>query len=107
MRWCRTAMQHTLTPTISQQKIKSTIDIQNGQTILLAGLISQQRSKEKSGIPGVIDIPFLSNALSNSTNSATRKELIIFVKPHVIHNANDAQRAAQELRRRMPGFNNW
>lgn len=101
------ANAQTLTPTISQQKVKSTIDIQNGQTILLAGLISQQTSKEKSGIPGVIDIPFLGNALSNSTNGATRKELIIFVKPQVIHNANDAQRAAQELRRRMPGFDNW
>jgi general secretion pathway protein D len=97
----------TLTPTISQQKVKSTIDIQNGQTILLAGLISQQRSMEKSGIPGVIDIPLFGNALSNSNNSASRTELIIFVKPHVIHSANDAQRAAQELRRRMPGFNNW
>ena len=97
----------TLTPTISQQKVKSTIDIQNGQTILLAGLISQQRNTEKSGIPGVVDIPFLGNVLSNSVNSATRKELIIFVKPQVIHNTSDAQRVAQELRRRMPGFNNW
>jgi general secretion pathway protein D len=97
----------TLTPTISQQKVKSTIDVDNGQTILLAGLISQQTSKEKSGVPGVIDVPFLGNALSNSTNSATRTELIVFIKPHIIHNSSDAQRVADELRRRMPGFNDW
>jgi general secretion pathway protein D len=97
----------TLTPTISQQKVKSTVIVDNGQTVLLAGLISQQRSQEKTGIPGAIDIPFLGNALSNSTNSAKRTELIIFVKPQVIRNSGDAQRVAQELRRRMPGFNNW
>ena len=97
----------TLTPTISQQKVKSTIDVDNGQTILLAGLISQQTSKEKSGVPGVIDVPFLGNALSNSTNSATRTELIVFIKPQIIHNSSDAQRVANELRRRMPGFNDW
>ena len=97
----------TLTPTITQQKVKSTIDVDNGQTILLAGLISQQASKEKSGVPGLVDVPFLGNVLSNSTNSATRKELIVFVRPQIIRNNSDAQRVGNELRRRMPGFNDW
>jgi len=101
------ANAQTLTPTISQQKVKSTIVVDSGQTVLLAGLISQQRNQEKSGIPGAIDIPILGNVLSNSTNSATRTELIIFVKPNIIRNNADAQRIAQELRRRMPGFNTW
>ena len=101
------ANAQTLTPTITQQKIKSTIVVDSGQTVLLAGLISQQRSQEKSGIPGAIDIPLLGNILSNSTNNAQRTELIVFVKPQIIRNNVDAQRVAQELRRRMPGFNNW
>jgi general secretion pathway protein D len=97
----------TLTPTISQQKVKSTVVVDNGQTVLLGGLISQQRNQEKSGIPGVVDVPVIGNILSNSTNSANRTELIVFVQPHVIRNNVDAQRVAQELRKRMPGFNNW
>jgi general secretion pathway protein D len=101
------ANAQTLTPTISQQKVKSTIDVSNGQTVLLAGLISQQVNKEKSGIPGLIDLPFLGNALSNSTNNGVRKELIIFVKPQIIRHNSDAQNVATELRRRMPGFNDW
>jgi general secretion pathway protein D len=75
--------------------------------VLLAGLISQQRSQEKSGIPGAIDIPLIGNLLSNSTNNGQRTELIVFVKPQIIRNNVDAQRVAQELRRRMPGFNTW
>jgi len=97
----------TLTPTISQQKVKSTVVVDNGQTVLLGGLISQQRNQEKSGIPGVVDVPVIGNILSNSNNSANRTELIVFVQPHVIRNNVDAQRVAQELRKRMPGFNTW
>jgi type II secretory pathway component GspD/PulD (secretin) len=97
----------TLTPTISQQKVKSTVVVDNGQTVLLAGLISQQRNQEKSGIPGVIDVPIFGNILSSSTNTGKRTELIVFVQPRVIRNNTDAQRVAQELRKRMPGFNSW
>lgn len=101
------ANAQSLTPTISQQKVKSTIVVDSGQTVLLAGLISQQRTQEKSGIPGVVDIPLVGNILSNSNNTGNRTELIIFVKPQIIRNNVDAQRVAQELRRRMPGFNTW
>jgi general secretion pathway protein D len=97
----------TLTPTISQQKIKSTVVVDDGQTALLAGLISQQRNVEKSGVPGVVDVPVIGNILSNSANTAKRTELIVFVQPHVIRNNVDAQRIAQDLRKRMPGFNTW
>jgi hypothetical protein len=44
---------------------------------------------------------------SNSTNSGTRKELIVFVQPHVIRHQADADRIAEGLRKRMPGFNTW
>jgi general secretion pathway protein D len=73
----------------------------------LAGLISQQRNQEKSGIPGIVDVPVIGNILSSSNNTGKRTELIVFVQPRVIRNNADAQRVAQELRKRMPGFNNW
>jgi general secretion pathway protein D len=97
----------TLTPTISQQKVKSTVVVENGQTVLLAGLISQQRNQQKSGIPGLIDVPILGNITSNATNTGKRSELIVFVQPRIIRNHIDAQMVAEDLRRRMPGFGNW
>ena len=97
----------TLTPTISQQKIKSTVVVQNGQTALLAGLISQQRNQQKTGIPGLIDVPFLGNLTSTATNTGKRAELIVFVQPRIIRNHVDAQVVAEDLRRRMPGFGTW
>src|SRR5262249_55233875 len=97
----------SLTPTISQRKMKSTIAIGNGQTALLAGLISQQVSKEKSGIPGIIDMPVIGNLGSNSKNTAMRTELIVFVKAQLIQDASDARQVAEGLRNRMPGLSGW
>jgi general secretion pathway protein D len=97
----------TLTPTISQRKMKSTISVGNGQTALLAGLISQQVSKEKAGIPGIIDIPVIGNLGSNTTNTAARTELIVFVKAQLIRDASDARQVAEGLRSRMPSLNGW
>src|SRR5664280_835808 len=41
----------TLTPTISQRKVKSTLTVADGQTVLLAGLVSETQNKTRSGIP--------------------------------------------------------
>ncbi|MGA7326279.1 MAG: type II secretion system secretin GspD [Rhodomicrobium sp.] len=97
----------TLTPTISQRKMKSSVSVGDGQTLLLAGLISQQRTTEKSGIPGLVDIPMLGNLTSNTSNGATRTELIVFVKAQLIRNGNDARQVAEDLRKRMPTLSAW
>jgi general secretion pathway protein D len=97
----------TLTPTISQRKMKSAISVANGQYVLLAGLISQQQTKEKGGIPGIIDIPLIGNLSSNTANKAARTELIVFVKAQLIRNASEARDVAEDLRRRMPAVSSW
>ena len=45
------ATANTLTPTVSQRKVKSSIAVATGQTVLLAGLISERQERDRSGIP--------------------------------------------------------
>lgn len=97
----------TLTPTISQRKVKSTVSISDGQTLLLAGLINEQRTVSKNGLPGVMDLPVLGNILTNHRDGNTRTELIIFIKPQIVRGTFDAQRVAEDLRRRLKGFERW
>lgn len=98
----------TLTPTISQRRVRSTVSVADGQTLLLAGLISEQRSKGKSGIPGIIDIPIVGNVLAGkNSDEKTRTELIIFIKPQVVRDMVDARHVAEGLRQRMKGFDRW
>jgi general secretion pathway protein D len=102
-----TTTNASLTPTISQRKVKSTVLVGDGQTLLLAGLISEQRNAGKSGLPGVMDIPVLGNILTNHNDGNTRTELIIFIKPKIVRSAFDGKRVAEDLRWRMKGFERW
>jgi general secretion pathway protein D len=93
---------NTLTPTISQRRITSTIAVQSGQMVVLGGLIREEVGHSKSGIPLVNKIPYLGDVLGGDTDtSRTRTELIVFIRPSVIRNPEDASDAAEALRAGM------
>jgi len=92
-----------LTPTISERKVKSSISIANGQTVLLAGLIQDQKNENKSGIPLLDDLQGIGNAFSNQDNTKMRTELIIFIRPQIIRDSTDAHSVAEELRSKLRG----
>jgi general secretion pathway protein D len=92
-----------LTPTVSERKVKSSILVANGQTVLLAGLISEQQNGTRSGIPVLDQIPGLGDAFGHQDNNTTRTELIIFIRPQIIHNGSDAHIIAEELRSKLRG----
>ena len=92
----------TLTPTISERKVKSTLTVADGQTVLLAGLVSENHSKTRTGIPGLDQLPgYLGDAFSQQSKKITRTELIIFIRPQIIRDAVDAHLVAEELRAKL------
>ena len=98
-----TSSATTLTPTVSQRKIKSTIAVASGQTVLLAGLIGQRENHDHPTIPGLQDFPLLSNAFGHTSTTTQRTELIIFIRPQIIRNSVDAHFVAEELRSKLRG----
>jgi general secretion pathway protein D len=70
--------------------------------VVLGGLIREEVSRSKSGIPLIEKIPYLGDVLGGETdNSRTRTELIVFIRPTVIRNPEDASDAAEALRAGM------
>jgi general secretion pathway protein D len=63
--------------------------------VLLGGLISEQTSRGRSGLPG------LSRIFGQTGTGNNRTELIILIRPSVIRDSQDAQHVAEELRGRM------
>ncbi len=98
-----TASTQNLTPTISQRKVKSSIAVATGQTVLLAGLIQEQKEVDHSGIPLFDQIPGFGTAVGNTGHNITRTELIIFIRPQIIRDAVDAHYVAEELRTKLKG----
>lgn len=92
---------NSLTPTISQRRVKSSIAVTSGQTVLLAGLISETENKQRQGIPVLDSIPGMGDAFSHQTNARARTELILFIRPTVIKDGVDAHVIAEEMRSKM------
>jgi general secretion pathway protein D len=93
----------SLTPTVSERKVKSSISVATGQTVLLAGLISEEQDKNRNGIPLLDQIPGLGDGFSHQDKRGTRTELIIFIRPQIIRDGNDAHFVAEELRSKLRG----
>ena len=91
----------SLTPTISQRRVKSSIAVTSGQTVLLAGLISESENKQRQGIPVLDSIPGVGDAFSHQTTARARTELILFIRPTVIKDGVDAHVIAEEMRSKM------
>ena len=90
-----------LTPTIAQRRVKSSIAVNSGQTVLLAGLISDRDQADREGIPLLERLTLLGDLFATNSSTLNRTELIIFIKPQIIHDAVDAQAIAEEMRARM------
>jgi general secretion pathway protein D len=93
----------SLTPTVSERKVKSSISVAAGQTVLLAGLISEQQNNTRNGIPLLDQIPGLGDGFSHQDKKKTRTELIIFIRPQIIRDGTDAHFVAEELRSKLRG----
>jgi general secretion pathway protein D len=95
------ADQQSLTPTISQRRVHSSVAVVSGQTVLLAGLISEREQKTKNGIPGLRDIKFLGDLLGNTTGTKQRSEIIIFIRTRLMRNTIDASSVTEEFREKL------
>lgn len=93
----------SLTPTVSERKVRSSVAVASGQTVLLAGLISEQQSGGRNGLPGLDDIPGAGILFSQTQKATTRTELIIFIRPQIIRDGVDAHFVAEELRSKLKG----
>ncbi len=98
-----TSGTNTLTPTVSQRKVRSSVAVASGQTVLLAGLISERQSGGRNGIPLLDEIPGAGILFSQTQRAKTRTELIIFIRPQIIRDGLDAHFVAEELRTKLRG----
>ena len=95
--------QGSLTPTISDRRVKSSISVASGQTVLLAGLISDENDRTRQGIPVLDKLPGIGDLFSQQNGTKIRTELIIFIRPTIIRDAVDAHMVAEELRSKLNG----
>jgi general secretion pathway protein D len=88
-------------PTFDDRVVKSRVVVQDGQTLGLAGLISDSISRGNSGIPYLKDVPILGLLFGTQTNTRARTELLVLITPHVVHDQRDALALTQDLKAQL------
>jgi len=71
--------------TIRQQSAKTNVLVNNGETVVIAGLTSNEKTNNETGIPYLKSIPILGYLFKNSNKKTQKSDLIIFVTPYIIH----------------------
>ena len=84
-------------PTINENKIKTTLLVNDNETILLGGIIHKSETKVTSGVPYLKDIPFIGLFFQGADSGSRRKELLIFLKATVIDENSDHQKIIDEF----------
>ena len=83
-------------PTISTRKLKTEAATQDGDTIMLAGLISDSADKGSSGIPGLSRLPIIGGLFGTQRIDSGRSETIILITATIVRNPQDARNLTDE-----------
>jgi general secretion pathway protein D len=92
---------------ISQRTIDSSVIVQSGETVVLGGLILDSANETKSGIPLLMDIPWIGNLFSSTSTDTRRTELLVMITPEVVPDESTANDVTEELRERMNNVTNF
>ncbi|TWT22092.1 type II secretion system secretin GspD [Luteimonas wenzhouensis] len=86
---------------ISTRRLKTEAAAQDGDTVMLAGLISDGVERGSSGIPGLSRIPVLGALFGSQRNESSRSETIVLITARIVRNNNEARNLTDEYSRRF------
>jgi general secretion pathway protein D len=91
-------------PVITKREASTNLVAQDGETIVIGGLIQDNYKRSKEGLPLLSKIPLLGWLFSNTTDSAKRTEIIMLLTPLVVKNPDDAKNMTNIYIHRMQGI---
>ncbi len=89
----RVLISNNEVPVIGTQELTTTITVKNRQTIVLGGLITEEKQDLKTGIPLIGNIPGVGYLFSTTKKTTTRRELIVLIQPLIVTSEADEAEA--------------
>lgn len=74
----------TTAPDLDTKQASTIVRVRDGTTVVIGGLIQTQKAKNETKVPFLGDIPLLGKLFTGTFNFEQKKELVIFVTPHII-----------------------
>jgi pilus assembly protein CpaC len=71
-------------PIINTRNVNTSVDLRDGESFVLAGLLQQDEIRSMSKIPLLGDIPFLGALFRSTEKELTETELVFFITPKIV-----------------------
>jgi general secretion pathway protein D len=88
-------------PVRRNREIQTRVSITQDKTLVLGGVLSKQSSRTNRSIPYLNQVPLLNYLVSNMDNQSQRRNLLIFIQPHIIGTDTGIQQATERLRKKQ------
>ena len=96
-----TSFGNTDSPSFLKTTTKTSVVVQDGQTLLIGGLIRTDRSKGHTGIPFLSQIPLLGYLFRSTAESLEKNELVILITPHVVASEEEGKAITEWFKGRV------
>ena len=87
-------------PTIAKREVTTTVTVPDRATIVISGLMRQDRTKTENKIPLLGDIPVIGFLFRSTSDQVKRTNLLIFVTPHIVTDMKQAAILRQALEKK-------
>ena len=100
----QTSFGSTNSPSFSTREAETTVVVENGETVIIGGIIDDTIRHSRTGVPFLMDIPVLGWAFRTNNDTTARTELLILISPYVIRNREEARDVTEEFSSRLEGL---
>ena len=93
-------------PTFNTQDAETTAVVLDGETLVIGGLIGENKTRTRSGIPYLMDIPVFGRFFGTTNDTLDRTELIMLITPHVVRNRDEARSVTEDFKKSLSAVRN-
>ena len=79
----------------AKRQLNTTVMVEDGQMIVLGGLIDEQTTESESKVPLLGDIPYLGRLFKSTSSQKTKRNLMVFIKPTIMRDGLTADGITQ------------
>jgi general secretion pathway protein D len=91
-------------PSFSKRKVSTDVTIEEGKSLIVAGLIQDRGDFNNQGLPGLKDIPLLGGLFGSQKRTSAKTELLIAITPFIVRNSDEGDRITASFRDSLEGL---
>ena len=77
-----------IAPDTKERKVSTVITVDDGDTVILGGMIAQEKGKDNKNVPFLSELPLVGNLFKSTSDVLTTTELVFIITPRLMDNTN-------------------